>query len=124
MAVLPPKVRSAVLWTMKAVLAAIFLWAGVAKLAGNARMVHEFDVLGGGQWFRVLTGGLEVVGAVLLLIPRSSFYAALPLLGICAGAFVAQLAILHNGVVHTVVMGAMLAAIAWDARPSWLLRAG
>lgn len=33
-------------------------------------MVELFNEIGLGQWFRYLTGGLEVVGAVALLIPR------------------------------------------------------
>jgi hypothetical protein len=31
-----------------------------------------FDKIGLGQWFRYVTGSLEVVGALLLLVPRTS----------------------------------------------------
>ena len=31
-------------------------------------MVEMFDKIGLGQWFRYLTGGLEVTGAILLLV--------------------------------------------------------
>jgi uncharacterized membrane protein len=34
-------------------------------------MVGLFDAIGIGQWFRYLTGGLEVLGAVALLVPGS-----------------------------------------------------
>ena len=31
---------------------------------------REFDKIGVGQWFRYVTGGIEVASAILLLIPR------------------------------------------------------
>ena len=33
-------------------------------------MVAEFDKLGFGQWFRVFTGVIELIGAFVLLAPR------------------------------------------------------
>jgi putative oxidoreductase len=33
-------------------------------------MVETFDKIGIGQWFRYVTGGIEVASAVLLLSPR------------------------------------------------------
>ncbi len=45
---------------------------GFTKLAGNEQMVALFEAIGVGQWFRYLTGSLEVAGAILLVIPRTS----------------------------------------------------
>ena len=42
------------------VLAALFLFTGGAKLAGLPAMVEVFERVGFGQWFRYLTGILEV----------------------------------------------------------------
>ena len=39
-------------WTLQILLAATFLAAGGAKLAGVPMMVQTFDQLGVGQWFR------------------------------------------------------------------------
>ena len=50
-------------WALQGVLAAAFLAAGSAKLAGVPFMVELFDQIGVGQWFRVVTGVVEVVGA-------------------------------------------------------------
>lgn len=41
--------------------------AGGAKLAGQESQVEDFDRFGYPQWFRILTGGLEVTAAVGLL---------------------------------------------------------
>lgn len=47
-----------------------------------------------GQWFRYFTGVLEVIGAIGLLIPKYSGYAALLLSAIMIGAIIAILAVL------------------------------
>jgi fucose permease len=79
-------------------------------------MVAEFDAVGLGQWFRYFTGTLEIVGAVLLLMPKTTGFGALLLAGICGGAFFAQLFALHGDIVHTIVMAIILLAIAWAQR--------
>jgi uncharacterized membrane protein YphA (DoxX/SURF4 family) len=53
-------------WALKLVLAAFFLFTGGAKLTGLPAMVEVFERVGFGQWFRYLTGILEVGGAALL----------------------------------------------------------
>ena len=62
------KVRLITLWILSGLVALAFLGAGGAKLAGAAAMVELFDKVGRGQWFRYLTGLLEVAGAIGLLI--------------------------------------------------------
>src|SRR5260370_41318024 len=56
-------------WVLQGLLAAAFLAAGGAKLLGAAMMVQIFDQIGMGQWFRAVTGLVEVAGAVALLVP-------------------------------------------------------
>lgn len=105
------------LWILKALLALAFLAAAFLKLSGNPKMVAEFGEIGLGQWFRYLTGAIEVAGAGLLLWPRTAFLGALTLLGICAGALVAQIGPLHGDLIHVFVLGALLALAAWFSRP-------
>jgi uncharacterized membrane protein YphA (DoxX/SURF4 family) len=38
--------------------------------------VAIFKKIGLGHWFRYFTGGLEVVGAILVLVPRTAGFAA------------------------------------------------
>jgi uncharacterized membrane protein YphA (DoxX/SURF4 family) len=103
-------------WVLKLVLATLFVLAGGAKLAGFPAMVEVFERVGFGQWFRYLTGVLEVSGAALLLWPSTTAFGALLLTIVSIGAFFAQLLVLHEDVIHTVVMVAIFAAIAWAYR--------
>src|SRR3989442_8091372 len=59
----------------------MFLTVGFLKQSGNAQLVGLFEAIGLGQWFRYLTGALEVTGAFLLLIPRTSGLGSLILAG-------------------------------------------
>src|SRR3984893_11703935 len=61
-----PRVRVALvaLWLTQIALAGMFILAGGLKLAGVPVMVALFDAIGIGQWFRYVTGSIEVVSAV------------------------------------------------------------
>jgi hypothetical protein len=61
--------RVLLLEALELVLAAVFLLVGGAKLIGRPDMVALFHDIGVGQWFRYMTGAIEVAGAVLLLLP-------------------------------------------------------
>ncbi len=113
-----PTSRSKVVgfWILKIIFGLAFIGAGCAKIYGPPAMVAEFDAVGLGQWFRYFTGTLEIVGAVLLLMPKTTGFGALLLAGICGGAFFAQLFALHGDIVHTIVMAIILLAIAWAQR--------
>ena len=68
-----------VLWLARAALALVFLGAGVTKLVGDPAMVTMFGDIGAGQWLRHAVGALEVLGAVGVLVPRTSALAAVGL---------------------------------------------
>ena len=82
------KVINVALWILQIAAAAMFLMVGYLKLSGNEQQVGLFQAIGIGQWFRYLTGSLEVAGAILLLIPRTSGLGALLLAGVMAGAII------------------------------------
>ena len=79
------KAKSVILWILRGLSAVAFFGAGGAKLVGAAPMVVMFARLGLGQWFRYVTGLIEVVGAIGILIPRFSRYAALLLAAVMVG---------------------------------------
>ena len=54
------RIKTYALFAIKASLSLAFLAAGGAKLYGVAMMVGTFDMIGVGQWFRYLTGVIEV----------------------------------------------------------------
>lgn len=111
------RVRAAGLWVLKVLLAGVFFAAAVAKLAGHPMMVSEFETIGLGQGFRIFTGVVEVVAALMLIWPATAFLGALVLLAVCAGAFVAQAGPLHGDLVHVVVLTTMLLPVVWVTRP-------
>ena len=65
------------LWLTQIALAAMFVFAGGLKLTGAPDMVGLFDAIGIGQWFRYVTGSIEVVSAVALLVPAWAAFGAL-----------------------------------------------
>src|SRR5258705_10899525 len=66
------KIVNVVLWVLQIGAAGMFLMVGYLKLSGNAQLVGLFQAIGLGQWFRYLTGSLEVAGGVFLFFPRPS----------------------------------------------------
>jgi uncharacterized membrane protein YphA (DoxX/SURF4 family) len=92
-------------WTVQGILAAAFLAAGSAKLAGVPYMVDLFAQIGLGQWFRVVTGAVEVTGAVALLVPGLAPIGALWLGATMVGAVTTHLFVLHTSPVPAIVLG-------------------
>ena len=80
------KIMNVVLWVLQIAAAGMFLMVGFLKLWGNPQLVGLFEAIGVGQWFRYLTGILEVAGAILLLLPRTSGLGSLMLVGVMAGS--------------------------------------
>jgi putative oxidoreductase len=110
------RVRANGLWALQIVSAGMFLLAGTLKLTGNALMVQEFGVIGLGQWFRYLTGTIEVVSAVLLLIPSVAAYGAAALAVTMIGAILAHLFIIGGSPLVPILLLASTATIASSRR--------
>ena len=111
-------------WVLRLAVAAMFLFAGFMKLSGQPMMIEEFGKIGMGDWFRIVTGLLEVAGAILVLIPMTTALGALLLLCVDIGAFFAQAFILHGDVIHTFVIGAVLLVLLYLQRHQLLGRLG
>jgi putative oxidoreductase len=107
------------LWAGQIVAAGMFLMAGGSKLAGAAPMVAMFAQIGIGQWFRYLTGTIEVISAVLLLIPSLAFFGAVALASTMVGAIFTHLFIIGGNPAVPIVLLAITAAVAWARRPSF-----
>jgi putative oxidoreductase len=109
---------TAVLWTLTILSAGMFLFAGGSKLAGQAMMVQEFEVIGLGQWFRYLTGIIEVSGAALLLVPSLAFYGAVALAVTMVGAVITHLSVLGGSPLPAILLFAATGTIAYLRRPN------
>jgi putative oxidoreductase len=111
------KGRLITLWTLSGIVALAFIGAGGAKLVGAAAMVELFDKVGLGQWFRYVTGLLEVMGAIGLLISRYAFYAAALLAMVMVGAIVAHVTVLGTSPAAPVVLLVLSGIIAYLRKP-------
>src|SRR6266478_5693487 len=98
------KIINVVLWVLQVAAAGMFLMVGFLKLSGNAQLVGLIQAIGLGQWFRYLTGALEVAGAILLLIPRTSGLAAMMLVGVMAGAVITHLFIVGESPMPAIIL--------------------
>jgi putative oxidoreductase len=104
------------LWILQIGAAGMFLMVGFLKLSGDPQMVGLFDAIGLGQWFRYVTGSLEVLGAVLLLIPRLSGLGALLLLGVMLGAVPTHIFIVGGSPLMAIILLVVTTVIAWGRR--------
>jgi putative oxidoreductase len=112
----PSRPLTIALWVVQIGLALMFLMAGGNKLAGNPMMIGLFDAIGIGQWFRYVTGALEVTGAVLLILPRISGAGAALLVPVMLGAISTHLFVLHNSPAMPLGLLVGLAFVAWGRR--------
>ena len=90
----------------------MFLSAGANKLGGDPAMVQAYQAIGFGQWFRYLTGGLEVVGAVLLVIPALAGLGAFLLAAVMVGAVLTHLLLVGGRALPAMVLLLALLPIA------------
>lgn len=90
---------------LRVLLTLAFVAAGGAKLLGVEMMVHTFDVIGVGQWFRYLTGIIEFGGAILLWVPGRQVVAAALLGATMVGAALAHLLVLGPSAIPAIALG-------------------
>jgi len=112
----PAMLRIILGWVLCLLLAFVFLIFGGAKLLSKPALVQEFNQIGLGQWFRYFTGTLEVTGAVCLLVPKFSRWAALLLAAVMAGAIIAHLTVLHSPPSLPIALLVLAALAAWLRR--------
>lgn len=101
---------------LKALLAILFAAAGVAKLIGVPMMVENFDMIGLGQWFRYVTGIIELGSAILLFVPGRQAYGAVLLVCTMIGAVLAHLVILGPSAVPAFVLGVLCVVVLYAHR--------
>src|SRR5258708_5465242 len=103
------------LWLAQVALALTFLMAGGSKLVGTPAMVSLFDALGLGQWFRYVTGVIEVTSGIALLVPSAAIFGAMLLIPTMLGAAAANL-FLGQSPAAPLVLLLVAAAVAWTRR--------
>lgn len=108
--------RNLLLWVLQVATALGFLFAALAKFAGDPQVTATFDAIGLGDWFRYLIAVLEVAGAVALLVPRLAGLAGLAFVALTVGAVLTQLVAVGSGALMPVPYLVLAAVIAWGRR--------
>jgi hypothetical protein len=98
---------------LELVLAGIFFIVGGAKLIGRPDMVELFRDIGVGQWFRYLTGTIEVAGAGLLVVPLLSGASAILLGIVMIVAALVEMLVLHRPPVAAMACLSGHSFVAW-----------
>lgn len=113
-----PNVQKYGLLALTILLTLAFGAAGFAKLTGAEMMVATFDAIGVGQWFRYVTGALEVGAAALLWVPGRQWIGAGLLVCTMIGAVLAHLLILGPSFVPALVLGIIAAVVLYARKPA------
>jgi len=122
---LPSKWRTIAIWALRVALGLAFLAIGTTKLTGTGQTIEYFAAIGWGQWFRYLTGLLDIVGAALLFVPRWTFCGAIVLACTVGLATLISLTLLRGDptcggsemVSVPLVLTLLAAVLAWLTRP-------
>lgn len=96
---------------LRGLLTLAFVAAGAAKLAGAEMMVGTFEAIGVGQWFRYVTGIIEVAAPVFLWMSGKQVLGAAILGATMVGAVLAHLFILGPSAVPAVILGLICATV-------------
>jgi hypothetical protein len=110
------KSKNITLWVLQVLAALAFLGAGFGKLSGQPAMIAVFDHIGAGQWLRFVTGGIEVLAAILLVIPKWSPVGALLLVATMAAAAMTHLFVIGGTPVPAAVLLVLVAIISWGRK--------
>jgi uncharacterized membrane protein YphA (DoxX/SURF4 family) len=112
---------SKALWAGTVVLSLVFAGAGFPKVGSMDMVLTSFERWGYPEAFHYVIGGIEFIGAILLLIPSTATLSALVLCGIMVGAFVTHATAGEYMMLPVnVILFAGLAYVAW-ARSNDLL---
>jgi putative oxidoreductase len=81
-------------WVLQLLAAGILLQTLYFKFTGAEESVYIFTTVGAEPWGRIGSGVVELIAAILLLIPTTTTIGAILALGVMAGAIVSHLTIL------------------------------
>jgi uncharacterized membrane protein YphA (DoxX/SURF4 family) len=111
----PPETRSRqdvlITWILRVGVAVVFFSVGRSKFAAHSMWIKLFDQIGFGQWFRYLTGIMQIAGALLVLVPRT-FLAGIGLLACtmigASAIWIVRFGQPANAIIPAVVLAALV----------------
>ena len=111
--------RSPALWALIIPLSAVFLAAGLPKLIGmEPPLLQAAAMRGFPEWVRLLVGLAETTGAVLLLVPAFTPFAAGALALLMIPATITQMISGESGAWVPALLFLLLAFLAWKTSPA------
>lgn len=99
------------LWGAKLVAAGILGYAAILKLISHEHEIEIFTTLGWEPHGRFLIGGMEIVSAIMILVPQSALYGAFLGLGVMFGAMIGHLTALGLAGIHLALLVAVCCVI-------------
>jgi putative oxidoreductase len=81
-------------WILRLVAAVILLQTLFFKFTGAEESVYIFSTVGVEPWGRYGSGIVELIAAVLLLVPSTAAYGAILTVGVASGAILSHLTLL------------------------------
>ena len=103
------KTKNVALWVLAGLLALVFVASGGFKF-GAQQAIDNFHKWGYPDWFRLLTGVIEVASGALLLVPRARLFAAAALACTMVGAVLTHLS--HGEMANAPVPAVLLILLA------------
>lgn len=95
----------------------LFVYIGWTKFDTHSMWVQVFDRIGLGQWFRYVTGAIQIAGGLLLIPPRTRIAGGALITCTMLGAAVVDLFVINAGPLAIVplVLGGIAATFAGQA---------
>jgi uncharacterized membrane protein YphA (DoxX/SURF4 family) len=94
------KTATVLFWVARIIAALLLLQTLFFKFTGAPESVEIFSTLGIEPWGRIGTGVLELIAAILILVPSTVWLGSLLAVGLMAGAVFSHLTILGIEVQH------------------------
>lgn len=88
------RTQNVISWLLQLTVAGILLQTLFFKFTGAEESVYIFSRLGAEPWGRIGTGIIELVAALLILVPATVPYGAILAMGLMAGAIGSHLTVL------------------------------
>ena len=91
----PSRVDTLIRWILRGAVTVLFCYVGVSKFKQHSAWIRIFDQIGLGQWFRYFTGVVQIVGALMVIVPRTFVFGIVLLACTMIGAVIAWIGPLH-----------------------------
>ena len=90
----PSRAQTVVTWLLQLGVAGILLQTLFFKFTGATESVYIFSTLGAEPWGRIGSGVVELIAAILLLVPATTTIGAALALAVITGAILSHLTVL------------------------------